>query len=88
MLTSNGLRFTSVNWSAINISVTSAGTVAAPVTVGSDTIYYRGRYIMDAFIDKILSMGVGACSDLIHIHSSLQCTQRISLLEKSYSYDV
>ena len=35
-----------------------AGTVSAPVVVGNTTIHYRGRYILDAFIDKLLSIGV------------------------------
>lgn len=42
-----------------------AGTVAEPQVVGNATIYYRGRHILDAFLDKVLSAGASAASEVV-----------------------
>jgi hypothetical protein len=36
-----------------------AGGVAAPVAVGPATIFYRGHFILESFLRKLLSVGVG-----------------------------
>lgn len=35
-----------------------AGTVAEPIVVGTQTIYYRGRYILDAVYSTLFTMGL------------------------------
>jgi hypothetical protein len=40
--------------------------VAKPVPVGSSTIYYRGRPLLDALIDQLLTMGLSQAKEAIY----------------------
>ena len=71
------------------------GDAAAPVTVGDETIHYRGRPLLDALLQWLLAEGLSSASELLYggcsaggLTTYLHCDYVAGVMPPSYGIGI